>query len=187
MKLFDKKDVLSWANCSEAKLSEEGYFGYSISDLEEDVKTKKPRRLCEKVEDSAYTFKAPTNGTWEWYPFFLPAYSVKKPPYRPLQDVDELLNFLAPDFDADDICDQAGNKVEIDTNKKTEILLGKKIVLKNKTNGRIKIMVIQDIEFSSDITDSSNTYLNCYSLEDLFSLYEIQKDDEFVPFGIEDW
>ena len=55
-----------------------------------------------------------------------------------------------------------------------------------KITKRIRVMVIQSVEYSSDSSDNSNVYLNCFSLNELFNTYEIQINDEWVPFGVKE-
>ena len=79
MKLFNKKDVKSWSNCTKEKLVGAcGYFGYNLQELEYRVKHETPKILSEINADSANAFK--TEGAW--YPFFLQLDKIKDPTYK---------------------------------------------------------------------------------------------------------
>lgn len=170
MELFDKEDVISWSDCSEAKLSEKGYFGYSLQDLEQDIKTKKPRRLCEINEDSANPFKADAGGAWAWYPFFLPVYGAKEPTYRPLQSISELFAFMMPEY-----ADKGYT-----TDDMIDLLLGQHYTLKDKDDGTIRYYAVNFLSVSAFGT----IILDDFDLTYLFDKYEYRKGDEFIPFGI---
>lgn len=157
-KLFDKKDVKSWTTCSEVRISEEGYFGYNLLDLEYRIKNENPKKLSGINAISAHTFKA----EGAWYPFFLPIYNVKKT-YRPLKTFDELFNFLMPNND-----------------EKAELLLGKVYQLKQKSTGDVCYRYFHSINLSEDAV-----LINGFDLEYLFDKYEIKKNGKWVPFGIE--
>ena len=107
--------------------------------------------------------------------FFLPvAKAIKKfNMYRPFNSIDELFN-LFYSFSSDSVYSQA---------EKAEVLLGKKIVLKNRYDNSIKAIVIHDIDFNGT---GSDVIVNSLSLIYLFNNYEIKKDGEFVPFGIKE-
>lgn len=172
--LFNKEDVKSWSNRNEVKLDDEGYFGYSLQGLEQEIKAQRIRKLSEINEDSGSPFKGDTARGWAWYPFFLPLDKVKKlHTYRPFNNLDEFFNFFYS-FSSDSVYNQT---------EKAEILLGKKIILKKKENGQINAMIIQNIKFNSD---SSNVSLNNVSLDHIFHVYDIQKDGEWLPFGVEE-
>lgn len=172
--LFNKEDVKSWSNRNEVKLDDEGYFGYSLQGLEQEIKAQRIRKLSEINEDSGSPFKGDSARGWAWYPFFLPLDKVKKlHTYRPFNNLDEFFN-LFYSFSSDSVYSQT---------EKAEILLGKKIILKKKENGQINAMIIQNIKFNSD---NSNVSLNNVSLDHIFHVYDIQKDDKWVTFGVEE-
>jgi hypothetical protein len=165
--LFDKKDVKSWTTCSEVRVSEEGYFGFNLKDLEYRIKNENPKKMSGINEISAHTFKA----EGAWYPFFLPLDRVKKQDskYRPLKTFDELFDFLMPDSDEDD------------TDRKAELLLGKVYQLRHKSTGNVSYRSFYSINLSEN-----GILINGLDLEYIFEIFEIKKDGKWVPFGIKD-
>ena len=168
--LFDVKDLLTVATADQAEVGTKGYFGDNLKNLFESVKLSKVETLTDVIPDVTYCFESDND---LHYVFFLPADRVEKP-YRALESIDELFDFFYSS-DSDGVYKQT---------KKAEILVGRKIVLKDKILKRIRVMVIQSVEFSEDSDDNSNVYLNCFSLNELFNTYEIQIKGEWVPFGI---
>jgi len=169
-KLFDSKDILTVATADQAELNTKGYFGDNLSTLIEKVKLSRVEILTDVIPDVTYCFKSNNN---LHHAFFLPADKVKKS-CRALESLDELFDFFYPSKN------DVYNQIE-----KAEILVGKEIVLKDKITKRIRVMVIQSVEFSSDSSDNSNVYLNCFSLNELFNTFVIQINDKWVPFGVE--
>lgn len=179
-RLFDIKDVKSWSNCAEVKVGDAGYFGYNLQDLERVIKNyKTPKILSEINEDLGTPFKAEDYRGWSWYAFFLPVEKVRKSPYRPFNSVTELFSFLMPEFSVSE------NQEEFNEYKKAEILLSKKITLKQKEDNLVKVVIITEIYFY-DNDDNTNIYLNSDLVKDLFCNYEILINGEFVPFGVEE-
>ena len=92
-KLFDKKDVISWANCEEAKkyIGEEGYFR---DDYQEDLAAWY-KGLLQEIDPSMpidCTFENENNDV---YGLFLPACKVKQSPHwRPFETTKELKDAL---------------------------------------------------------------------------------------------
>lgn len=169
--LFNVKDLLTVATADQAEINTKGYFGDNLSNLIEKVRQGKVEILTDVIPDVTYCFESNND---LHYVFFLPIDKVEKP-YRALESLDELFN-LFYSCSSDSVYNQT---------EKAEILVGRKIVLKDKILKRIRVMVIQSVEFSEDSNDNSNVYLNCFSLNELFNTYEIQVNDEWVPFGIE--
>lgn len=169
--LFDVKDLLTVASANQAEINTKGYFGDNLSNLIEKVRQGKVEILTDVIPDVTYCFE---NNNDLHYVFFLPIDKVEKP-YRALESLDELFN-LFYSCSSDSVYNQT---------EKAEILVGRKIVLKDKILKRIRVMVIQSVEFSEDSNDNSNVYLNCFSLNELFNTYEIQINNKWVPFGIE--
>lgn len=185
-KLFDRKDMLTIATADQAVIGAKGFFGNGLCTLTESIKQGDVKTLFDVNTSETSCFE---DSDEKYYLFFLPLDKVNyiEPTYRALENIDELFHFLKPEyFNADYICNEDGKSVKFNQDEKAKFLLGKKITLRNKRNGRIKVMVTQDVEFSSDISDSSNTYLNCLELKYLFENYEILIDGKWVPFGIED-
>lgn len=168
--LFNKKDVLTGITADQAVKGDKGYFGGSLRTIAYNVEQDNVHRLFDINEDETSCF---TDEEGLDYLFFLPADKVKKP-YRALESIDELFDFFHSS-NSDGVYKQT---------EKAEILVGRKIVLKDKILKRIRVMVIQSVEFSEDSDDNSNVYLNCFSLNELFNTYEIQIKGEWVPFGI---
>lgn len=178
--LFNKEDVLTGITADKAVVGMKGFFGDSLYVLNDNIKRNDVRTLTDIVGNCAYCFEV--DHKEQLYAFFLPGERVMKPTYRPIATVDELFDFILPEFEL--VGDENGKQV--DSYRKAEILLGKKLVLKDLINDRIKIMIIQDINFKSDTNNSSAIFLNSLSLEYLFHDFEIQKNGEFVPFAIEE-
>lgn len=180
--LFDVKDLLTVATANQAEINTKGYFGDNLSNLIEKVRQGKVEILADIIPDVTYCFKSNSD---LHYVFFLPADKVKKkePTYRAFKNIDELFDFFYPDFNKDNVYDSNGNKIKVDTNKKAEYLLGRKITLKYKYDDNIKAIVIQEVEFNRD---SGNVFLNRMSLVYLFNNFDIEKDSQWVPFGIKE-
>lgn len=168
--LFDKSDVLTVVTAEQAKVGDMGYFGNSWLDLQEAIKNNYLASIATIFTGRCDCFMNNAENTI--YGLFLPLDKVKnkEPSYRPFNSLDELFDFFYPP--KDDVYNQI---------KKAEILLGKKIVLREIKNGLINVMVIQNIKFNSD---NSNVYLNNLSLDYIFNIYNIEKDSQWVTFGI---
>lgn len=178
--LFDVKDLLTVATADQAEVGTKGYFGDNLSNLIERVKLGKVETLIDVIPDVTYCFQSNND---LHYVFFLPEDKVEKL-YRALESFEELFNFLMPNCNTNFLYGEDGKKVNFDQYEKAKVLIGTKIALKDKITKRIRVMVIQSVEFSSDSSDNSNVYLNCFSLNELFNTYEIQINNEWVPFGI---
>ena len=164
---FDTKDLLTVATVEQAKVGTKGYFGDNLSNLIERVRQGKVETLTDVMPNEAYCFGVDEDS---YYIFFLPEKKVKKkvkePVYRPIRTIDELFNFLLPDFDAD-------------TYEKAELILCGMYELKDKLTGNICYK-----RFSQIYLSDNYIRLDGCNLEHLFKMYEIKKDGEFVPFGI---
>ena len=170
--LFDVKDLLTVATAEQVVVGTKGYFGDNLSTLIERVRQGKVEILTDTIPDVTYCFKSNNDLN---YVFFLPAdkvkEKVKEPVYRPIKTIDELFNFLIPDFDAD----------TYNTYEKVDVTLLKIYELKDKLTGNICYR-----RFSQIYLSDNYIRLDGYNLEHLFKYYEIKKDGEFVPFGIKD-
>ena len=168
--LFNRKDILTIATADQAEINTKGYFGDSVLDLIKKIDRNDVRELISVNIDETYCFE---NSSGLDYLFFLPAdrieNKVKEPVYRPIKTIDELFNFLIPDFDAD----------TYDTYGKAELILCRIYELKDKLTGNICYRCFSQI-YPSD----NYIRLDEYNLEHLFKIYEIKKDGKFVPFGI---
>lgn len=155
---FDIKDVKSWYNRHDVKVGDEGYFADEIEDLKaEDNRT---RRIAEILDDHAFCFCTPTNR----YSFFLPLNAAKKDKpekkYRPLKSIDEM-DCL---FDC-------------------SVMSAKNfLTYRNKTSGKIYIELLFSVcRDKDDILRS----INNISVQNLFNYFEIRKNGEWLPFGVE--
>ena len=155
---FDIKDVKSWANRHDVKVGDEGYFADEIEELKaEDNRT---RRIAEILDDHAFCFRTPTNR----YPFFLPLNAAKKDKpekkYRPLKSIDEM-DCL---FDC-------------------SVMSAKNfLTYRNKASGKIYIELLFSVcRDKDDILRS----INNIPVQNLFNYFEIRKNGEWLPFGVE--
>ena len=171
-KLFDSKDILTVATADQAVVGTNGYFCDGLQSLAIKIRQSDIGTLASVNANETYCFKS-NNGVS--YMFFLPVAKATKKfnMYRPFNSIDELFN-LFYSYSSDSVYSQA---------EKAEVLLGKKIVLKNRYDGSIKAIVIYDIDFNGT---GSDVIVNSLSLIYLFNNFEIKKDDEFVPFGIKE-
>lgn len=155
---FDIKDVKSWANRHDVKVGDEGYFADEIEELKaEDNRT---RRIAEILDDHAFCFRTPTNR----YSFFLPLNAAKKDKpekkYRPLKSIDEM-DCL---FDC-------------------SVMSAKNfLTYRNKASGKIYIELLFSVcRDKDDILRS----INNIPVQNLFNYFEIRKNGEWLPFGVE--
>lgn len=187
MKLFNKEDILTSLTTNKAKIGDKGYFGSNLKDIETSVEYGDVHSLVKIYDEDSILYPFEGDHTVHHFALFLPADKVKnkEPTYRPFNNIEELLDFLMPDFDADDACDQAGNKVEIDKYEKAKILLGKKITLKKKENNFVKVITINEVGFYGN-DENNDIYLNFSLVCELFYYYEILINGEWVPFGVKE-
>lgn len=155
---FDIKDVKSWYNRHDVKVGDEGYFADEIEELK--AENNRTRRIAEILDDHAFCFRTPTNR----YSFFLPLNAAKKDKpekkYRPLKSIDEM-NCL---FDC-------------------SVMSAKNfLTYRNKTSGKIYIELLFSVcRDKDDILRS----INNISVQNLFNYFEIRKNGEWLPFGVE--
>lgn len=155
---FDIKDVKSWYNRHDVKVGDEGYFADEIEELKaEDNRT---RVITEIIDDHAFCFRTPTNR----YSFFLPLNAAKKDKpekkYRPLKSIDEMECL----FDC-------------------SVMSAKNfLTYRNKTSGKIYIELLFSVCRDKDDILSS---INNIPVQNLFNYFEIRKNGEWLPFGIE--
>ena len=152
---FDIKDVKSWANRHDVKVGDEGYFADEIEELK--TENNRTRMIAEILDDHAFCFRTPTNR----YSFFLPLNAVKKEKkYRPLKSIDEM-NCL---FD----CSVMSTK--------------NFLTYRNKASGKIYIELLFSVcRDKDDILRS----INNIPVQNLFNYFEIRKNGEWLPFGVE--
>lgn len=155
---FDIKDVKSWANRHDVKVGDEGYFADEIEELK--AENNRTRRIAEILDDHAFCFCTPTNS----YSFFLPLNAAKKDKpekkYRPLKSIDEM-DCL---FDC-------------------SVMSAKNfLTYRNKTSGKIYIELLFSVcRDKDDILRS----INNIPVQNLFNYFEIRKNGEWLPFGVE--
>lgn len=185
-KLFDRADVLTGLEAEQAVLGTPGYFGDTLSDLTSAIAQRDVRELASVDQAEAYCFG--TNND-KHYILFLPLGRVKKPhtyTYRPLANLEELLEFLVPDLDANAVCDSAENDDEIIRYKKAELLLGKKITIREKQGAYTNVLIIDRVDFYGDSDAGKDIHINGSPLDFLFENYKILIAGKFVPFGVKE-
>lgn len=183
-KLFNKEDVLTCIDAEQAVLGMPGYFGDTVSDLVHAISQHDVSELSGVAQEEAYCFK---NNSDKHYILFLPLGRVKKTyTYRPIANLEELLEFLVPDLDANAVCDSAGNDDEIIRYKKAELLLGKKITIREKDGAYTNVLIIDRVDFYGDSDTGNAIYINGSPLNFLFESYKILIDGKWVPFGVKE-
>lgn len=182
--LFNKKDVLTGITADQAVKGDKGYFGGSLRTIAYNVEQDNVHRLCDINEDETSCF---TDEEGLDYLFFLPADKVKKTyTYRPIANLEELLGFLVPDLDANAVCDNAGNDDEISRYKKAELLLGKKITIREKEGAYTSVLIIDRVDFFGDSDAGEDIHINGSPLNFLFESYKILIDGKWQPFGVKE-
>lgn len=181
--LFNTKDLLTVATVDQAEINTKGYFGDNLSNLIEKVRQGKVETLTDVMPNEAYCFGVNEDS---YYIFFLPEDKVKEkePTYRPFNCLDELFNFFFPEIIKDNFCDQIDN--EIIRYKKAELLLGKKITLREKQGAYTNVVIIQSVDFYGDSDAGEDIRINNNPLNFMFEAYKILIDGEFVPFGVKE-
>lgn len=165
MKIFEKKDVYSWANAEEAKeyIGGKGYFVDSLTELENDIKNGRIFILKDiDAETALSTFKT-RNFTKT---LFLPADKVKEieepKKYRPFLNIEEFKKITYGDF-----CTSC---------------IGETIQIEHKiTSERYDLMIVGT--FQNGLVLPLYGELNMKQLFDTFKLCLIGK---WQPFGVEE-
>lgn len=159
---FDIKDVKSWYNRHDVKVGDEGYF-FNIIQKTLDRSFKRGI-ITEINNDRADCFVGAYDyPVWD-YNFFLPLEAVKedKPEkkYRPLKSIDEM-DCL---FDC-------------------SVMSAKNfLTYRNKASGKIYIELLFSVcRDKDDILRS----INNIPVQNLFNYFEIRKNGEWLPFGVE--
>lgn len=158
---FDIKDVKSWANRHDVKKDDKGYFAKSISQLQNDKHVE--LTTVYSINDNMGTCFIP-KGWGTGFDFFLPLDAVKedKPEkkYRPLKSIDEM-DCL---FDC-------------------SVMSAKNfLTYRNKASGKIYIELLFSVcRDKDDILRS----INNIPVQNLFNYFEIRKNGEWLPFGVE--
>lgn len=169
MKLFNKEDVLTGITADQAVVGTKGFFGDSLPALIDNIKRNDVRTLTDIIKNTLYCFEVENN---QYRAFFLPGERVMVPTYRPLRSIDELFDFMLPDY--------AG--ADYTTDEKVEKLLGQRYTIKNKIDGTLKQHILSFLNIRTDGT----LLLDFVDLDSLFENYEFKRGDKFVPFGIEE-
>lgn len=155
---FDIKDVKSWYNRHDVKVGDEGYFAKSISQLQNDKHVE--LTTVYSINDDMATCFIP-KGWGTGFDFFLPLNAVKKKKkYRPLKSIDEM-DCL---FDC-------------------SVMSAKNfLTYRNKASGKIYIELLFSVcRDKDDILRS----INNIPVQNLFNYFEIRKNGEWLPFGVE--
>ena len=184
-KLFKKEDVLTNVTADKAEIGTKGYFGNTVRDLTRAIAERDVRELASVDQDNAYCCFGTNNDSH--YILFLPLGRVKKTyTYRPIANLEELLEFLVPDLDANAVCDSAGNNDEISRYEKAKLLLGKQITLREKQGAYTNVLIIDRVDFYGDSDAGEDISINGSPLNFLFESYKILIDGKWVPFGVRD-
>lgn len=163
--IFDVKDVKSWANIHELKVGDKGYFFNSIISFRAlNIDHVQCGKIKYMDKNWGRCFKSDLDA-FNSYFFFLPLNAVKvdKPKekkYRPLKSIDEM-DCL---FDC-------------------SVMSAKNfITYRSKVTGEIYIELLFAV--SRDKNDVLSS-INNIPVQDLFNNFEIRKNGEWLPFGIE--
>ena len=183
--LFKKEDVLTNITADKAVIGTLGYFGDTLSDLHTAIAHRAVTTLSSVDQARAYCFK--TNNDRDQYTLFLPLGRVKKTyTYRPIANLEELLEFLVPDLDANAVCNSAGNNDEISRYEKAKLLLGKQITLREKQGAYTNVLIIDRVDFYGDSDAGEDIHINNNPLNFLFEAFKILIDGKWVPFGVKE-
>ena len=164
---FDVKDVKSWVNRYEVKVGDKGYVSSNLYSLQDDLKNNVAliREISRICYDDVECFSCKAFGTIRSYGFFLPLDAVKadepkEKKYRPLKSIDEM-DCL---FDC-------------------SVMSAKNfITYRSKVTGEIYIELLFAVcRDKDDILRS----INNIPVQNLFNYFEIRKNGEWLPFGIE--
>ena len=177
MKTFDKKDLITWANCDKAIVGKVYYFSNTVYGIQNRIKTNTGHTLI-RVEksliDTPFVFESDIGECYS--ACALPVDSViEKKTYRPCRTVQEFFDLV---FNA---------KSKADTEFYMNELPGTNIHFRNKETGTEYFSII------SAITKDKNDYIKVVvspkgylSFTDLFNKYEIEVEGKFKPFGVID-
>lgn len=177
MKVFNKRDLITWVNCDKAIVGNKYYFSNTVHGMQFRIRNNSIHtliRVDESLIDTPFVFE---NDVGECYSACaLPVESVtEKKTYRPCRTVQELYDLI---FNI---------KSKADTELYIDELLGVNIHFRDKETGTEYFTTISTI--TKDINDyvkvviSPKGYL---SFTDLFNKYEIEVEGEFKPFGVTD-
>ena len=177
MKTFDKKDLITWANCDKAIIGNKYYFSNSVYGIQFRINNNSIHtliRVDESLIDTPFVFE---NDIGECYTACaLPVELVKEEKtYRPCKTIREFYNLI---FNI---------KSKVDPKFYIDELLGVNIHFRDKENGTEYFTTISTITKDKNdcvkVVISPKGYL---SFTDLFNKYEIEVEGEFRPFGVTD-
>lgn len=177
MKTFNESDLITWSNRHEAKIGAKGYFGHSIAYLKANIKANHVYELINISDDFSDCFNCSISGDIRSYDFFLPIEAVKEEKtYRPCKTVQELYELVG------------NSKNKINEKECIYWLVGGTVIhFRDKQFKKERYEIITSIrtyDNASPIISIAATAT--YELDDLFDNYEIEKDGEWLPFGIEE-
>lgn len=164
---FDVKDVKSWVNRYEVKVGDKGYVSSNLYSLQDDLKNNVAliREISRICYGDVECFSCKAFGTIRSYGLFLPLDAVKadepkEKKYRPLKSIDEM-DCL---FDC-------------------SVMSAKNfLTYRNKASGKIYIELLFSVcRDKDDILRS----INNIPVQNLFNYFEIRKNGEWLPFGVE--
>lgn len=174
-KLFDKENVVTVITSDRVKVGDKGYFGNCIYELEEAVKGKKLASIEEIREGRADCYCFLNSTDQHVYELFLPEDKVNLDAlnFRPLKNIKELFAFMMPAYNATN---------NYTTDEMISMLLGRRYVIKDKTDGTVRYHVVNFLSVSAHGT----VILDYFDLKFLFENYEFKRGDTFVPFGVKE-
>ena len=177
MKTFDKKDLITWANCDTAVPGKVYYFSNTVYGIQNRIKNNSVHTLI-RVEksliDTPFVFE---NDIGECYSACaLSVESVKEEKtYRPCKTIKEFYDLIF------------NTKSKADYQFYIEELLGAIIHFRDKKRGTEYFTTISTI--TKDSTDCVRVFLSLegyLSFADVFNKYEIEVEGKFKPFGVTD-
>lgn len=164
MKVFDKKDVFSWANCEEAKqyIGKYCYFADKLGDLENQVKKDRSYKLqkASQLEIVHSVFLADD----EFWGLCLPAekvIEVEEKKYRPFKNLSEFKECISKDTLT--CLDHGIEIIDMSNNSQYRIM-----ILGTFTNGII-------LPLYGELT-----------MKQLFEKFKININGDWQPFGVEE-
>ena len=175
MKIFDEKDLITWANRHKAKNNSRGYFANCINDLKDDIEHNKIRTLVavSASYDRCFDCYSCTDSEIYSFSFFLPVDAVKEEKsYRACRNVKELYELVFA-------C-----KSKVEHSFCINELVGTVIHFKQKGFDTTLYECITGIAvyINGDIAVHIG---GCnFELDELFKSYEIEINGEWLPFGV---
>ena len=177
MKVFNKRDLLTWVNCDKAIVGNKYYFSNTVHGMQFRIRNNSIHtliRVDESLIDTPFVFE---NEVGECYSACaLPVESVtEKKTYRPCETIREFYELVF------------NTKSKADPEFYISELLGVNIHFRNKENGIEYFTTISTI--TKDKNDCVRVFLplkGYQSFKDFFEEYEIEVEGEFKPFGVID-